>query len=143
NSFAKDSLFAVLCFIAAGNVRQQGWATLLVIGGHLAIVAMLLLMLVTGNDGSVAGTFGAPFGTSLSPTLQLLIWLAAAAYVAVVLALLYHSAAKARFGLKYLWPHQHTAAMALAEVLVIGPEEALTPEQVAGGIDDFLYSLDA
>jgi choline dehydrogenase-like flavoprotein len=143
NSFAKDGLFAVLCFIAAGNVRQQGWATLLVIGGHLAIVAMLLLMLATGNDGSVAGTFGAPFGTGLSPTLQLLIWLAAALGVAVTLAVLYHSAAKARFGLRYLWPHQHTAAMALAEVLVIGPEEALTPEQVAAGIDDFLYSLDA
>ena len=143
NSFAKDGLFAVLCFVAAGNVRQQGWATLLVIGGHLAIAAMLVLMLATGNDGSVSGTFGAPLGTGLSPTLQLLAWLAAALTVAIVLFWLYHSAAKARFGLRYLWPHQHTAAMALAEVLVIGPEEALTPEQVAAGIDDFLSSLDA
>ena len=31
--------------------------------------------------------------------------------------------------------------MAMAEVLVIGPDEALTPEQVAAGIDDYLYSF--
>jgi choline dehydrogenase-like flavoprotein len=31
----------------------------------------------------------------------------------------------------------------MAEVLVIGPEEALTPEQVAAGIDDYLYSFTA
>jgi choline dehydrogenase-like flavoprotein len=33
--------------------------------------------------------------------------------------------------------------MAMAEVLVIGKDEALTPEQVAGGIDDYLYSFTA
>jgi choline dehydrogenase-like flavoprotein len=143
NSFAKDGLFCVLCFIAAGDVRQNGWATLLVIGGHILIVFSLLLMLAFGNHDSVANTFGSPAGTDLSPTLQLLIWAAAASFVAVVLSVLYHSAAKARYGLKYLWPHQHRTAMAMAEVLVIGPEEALTPEEVAAGIDDYLYSFSA
>jgi choline dehydrogenase-like flavoprotein len=138
NSFAKDGLFCALCFLAAGDVRRNGWMALLVAGGHVLIVASLLLMLATGNDGSVAHTFGEPLGTSLSPTLQLLIWVAAASLVAVVLTLLYHSAAKARYGLKYLWPHQHTTAKAMAEVTVIGPDEALTPEQVAAGIDDYL-----
>jgi hypothetical protein len=143
NSFAKDGLFCALCFIAAGDVRQNGWATLLVIGGHVLIVASLLLMLAFGNHGSVAHTFGEPAGTNLNPTLQLLIWAAAASFVAVLLAVLYHSAAKARYSLKYLWPHQHRTAMAMAEVLVIGPEEALTPEEVAAGIDDYLYSFSA
>ncbi len=143
NSFAKDGLFCVLCFIAAGNVRQNGWATLLVVLGHALIVASLLLMLAFGNHGSVAHTFGEPLGTNLSATLQLLIWVAAASLVVVILFWLYHSAAKARFGLKYLWPHQHTTAMAMAEVLVIGHDEALTPEEVAAGIDDYLYSFSA
>lgn len=31
NSFAKDGLFCILCFLAAGDIRQNGWATLLVI----------------------------------------------------------------------------------------------------------------
>ncbi len=143
NSFAKDGLFCVLCFLAAGDVRRNGWMSQLVAAGHVLIVASLLLVLAFGNHDSYANTFGEPFGTSISPTLYLLLWAAAATLVAVVLFWLYHSAAKARYGLKYLWPHQHTAAAAMAEVLVIGPEEALTPEQVAAGIDDFLYSLDA
>jgi choline dehydrogenase-like flavoprotein len=143
NSFAKDGLFAVLCFIAAGDVRQNGWATQLVVLGHVLIVAALFLMLAFGNHDSVANTFGAPLGTSLSPTLQLLIWAAAASAVVVVLAWLYRSSVKGRYGLRYLWPHQHNTAMAMAEVLVIGPDEALTPEQVAKGIDDYLYSFTA
>lgn len=143
NSFAKDGLFAVLCFIAAGDVRRHGWATQLVALGHVLIVVALLMMLAFGNHDSVANTFGAPLGTSLSPTLQLLLWAAAAAAVAVVLSLLYRSAIKGRYGLRYLWPHQHNTAMAMAEVLVIGPEEVLTPEQVAKGIDDYLYSFSA
>jgi choline dehydrogenase-like flavoprotein len=143
NSFAKDGLFCVLCFIAAGNVRQNGWATQLVVLGHVLIVGALLLMLAFGNHDSVDNTFGSPLGTSLSPTLQLLIWAAAATFVAVVLAVLQHSAVKGRYGLKYLWPHQFTTAMALAEVLVMGPDEKLTPEQIASGIDDFLASLTA
>jgi choline dehydrogenase-like flavoprotein len=143
NSFAKDGLFCALCFIGAADVRRNGWATLLVAGGHVLIVVSLLLMLATGHDDSVAGTFGEPVGTDLSPTLQLLIWTAAATFVAVLLFWLYRSAVKARYGLKYLWPHQHSTAMAMAEVLVIGPEEAMTPEQVAAGIDDYLYSFTA
>lgn len=143
NSFAKDGLFCALCFIAAGDLRRNGWAALLVIGGHLLIVAVLLGMLAFGNHGSVAATFGQPAGTHLSPALQLLVWAAAASVVAVVLALAYHSAQRARYGLKYLWPHQHSTAMAMAEVLVIGPDEVLTPEQVGAGIDDYLHSFTA
>ena len=90
-------------------------------------------MLAFGNHDSVDHTFGSPLGTSLSPTLQLLIWAAAATFVAVVLAVLQHSAVKGRYGLKYLWPHQFTTAIALAEVLVMGPDEVLTPEQIASG----------
>ncbi len=143
NSFAKDGLFCVLCFIAAGNVRANGWATQLVVLGHVLIVFALLLMLAFGNHDSVEGTFGSPLGTSLSPTLQLLIWAAAASSVVVILSWLYRSAVKGRYGLRYLWPHQHNTAMAMAEVLVIGPDEVLTPEQVAKGIDDYLYSFTA
>jgi choline dehydrogenase-like flavoprotein len=144
NSFAKDGLFCVLCFLAAGDVRQNGWAAWLVVIGHVLIVLALLGMLAFGNHDSVAGTFGQPFGTDLSPTLQLLIWAAAATFlVAIPLAIVLHQAAKARYSLKYLWPHQHRTAMAMAEVLVIGPDEKLTPEQVAAGIDDYLYSFTA
>ena len=144
NSFAKDGLFFILCFIAAGDVRQNGWAAWLVVIGHVLIVVALLAMLAFGNHDSVSGTFGQPFGTGLSPTLQLLIWAAAATFlVTIPLAIVLHKAAKARYSLSYLWPHQHRTAMAMAEVLVIGPDEKLTPEQVAAGIDDYLNSFSA
>jgi choline dehydrogenase-like flavoprotein len=144
NSFAKDGLFFILCFLAAGDVRQNGWMGWLVVLGHVLIVVALLGMLAFGNVDSLAGTFGTPLGTDLSPTLQLLIWAAAATFlVAIPLAVFLHKAAKARYSLKYLWPHQHRTAMAMAEVLVIGPDEKLTPEQVAAGIDDYLNSFAA
>jgi choline dehydrogenase-like flavoprotein len=144
NSFAKDGLFFILCFIAAGDVRQNGWTAWMVVIGHVLIVVALLGMLAFGNHDSVAGTFGQPLGTDLSPTLQLLIWAAAATFlVAIPLAVSLHQAARGRYALKYLWPHQHATAMAMAEVLVIGPDEKLTPEQVAAGIDDYLNSFTA
>jgi choline dehydrogenase-like flavoprotein len=144
NSFAKDGLFFILCFLAAGDVRRNGWMGWLVVLGHVLIVLALLGMLAFGNHDSVAGTFGQPFGTSLSPTLQLLIWAAAATFlVTIPLAVFLHKAAGARYSLKYLAPHQHRTAMAMAEVLVIGPDEKLTPEQVAAGIDDYLNSFTA
>ncbi len=144
NSTAKDGLMAVLCFIAAGDVRRNGWAALCVIGAHVIIVASLLFMLFFGDTSSVAGSFQAPPGFELpSPTVLLWIWLALAIGVIVLLAALYHSAARARYGLRYLHPHQHRTAMALAEVLVMGDEELMTPEEVAGGIDDYLASFSA
>jgi choline dehydrogenase-like flavoprotein len=143
NSVAKDGMFAVLAFVAAGDVRRNGWAGLLVIAGHVLIVASLLLMLAFGNTSSIDGSFGEPFGLGADPQLVLFIWLALASFVVVLLALLYRSAARSRYQLRYLSPHQHRTAMAMAEVLVIGKDEALTPEQVAGGIDDYLYSFTA
>ena len=145
NSVAKDGMFAVLAFIAAGDIRQNGWAGQLVIAGHVLIVASLLFMLFTGNTDSVAGTFGAPVDIGCPiPT-------AAAVHLArpgrrgssPCSALLYRSAARSRYALRYLLPHQHRTAMAMAEVLVIGEDEALTPEQVAAGIDDYLFSFSA
>ena len=143
NSVAKDGMFAVLAFIAAGDIRQNGWAGQLVIAGHILIVASLLFMLFIGHTDSVEATFGVPFGIDVDPTLLLFIWLALAGGVIAVLWLLYRSAARSRYALRYLMPHQHRTAMAMAEVLVIGEDEALTPEEVAAGIDDYLFSFAA
>ena len=143
NSVAKDGMFAILAFVAAGDVRRNGWAAWLVIAGHAMIVGSLLLMLALGRTDSIDATFGAPFGLEPDPVVFLLAWAAAASLIVVVLTLLCRSAARARYRLRYLSPHQHRTAMAMAEVLVIGPDELLTPEQVAEGIDDYLASFSA
>ena len=144
NSVAKDGTFAILCIVAAADIRRHMWAVSVVIGAHLLIIGSLLLSWATKNAKDVSGSFGAPEGLSLPDAEVILyIWLALA--IAVTAALIYsrHKAVRARFELKYLAPHQHRALMALAEVLVLGREEALSPTAVAANVDDYLYSFPA
>ena len=46
-----------------------------------------------------------------------------------------------RYRLRYLSQAQHRTLMALAEVLVLGEDAALTPEEVAAKSDDYLHSF--
>ena len=145
NSVAKDGMFAVLAFIAAGDIRQNGWAGQLVIAGHVLIVGLAAVHAPHRQRRQRRRRPSArPLGIGLpDPTVLLFIWLVLACGVIAVLWLLYRSAARARYALRYLMPHQHRTAMAMAEVLVIGEDEALTPEEVAAGIDDYLFSFAA
>jgi choline dehydrogenase-like flavoprotein len=143
NSVAKDGLFAVLAFVAAGDIRRNGWGGALVIVGHVLIVASLLFQLAFGNVSSVDHSFGSPGVGMPDAEVLIWIWIGLASFVIVLLTALYRSAIRSRYALRYLAPHQHRTAMAMAEVLVIGPDELLTPEQVAAGIDDYLASFTA
>ena len=144
NSVAKDGTFAVLCLVAAADLRRHMWAVSVVIGAHLLIIGSLLFSVATGNADDVSGSFAAPPGVGLPEAETLLfIWLGLA--LAVTVALLYcrQKAVRARFELKYLAPHQHRTLMALAEVLVLGRDEALSPAAVAANVDDYLDSFPA
>ncbi|MEJ7876169.1 MAG: GMC family oxidoreductase [Solirubrobacterales bacterium] len=144
NSAAKDGTFAVLCLIAAADLRRHSWAVGVVIGAHVLLISSLLVALVVGNTDDVSGSFVAPPGFSL-PEAQVIyfIWLSLAVAVTSALAWCLHSAARARYGLRYLSPLQHRTLMALAEVIVTGPKEALSPEEVAKNVDDYLHSFPA
>jgi choline dehydrogenase-like flavoprotein len=143
NSVAKDGMFAALCFVAAGDVRRNGWAGLLVIAGHVLIVGSLLYAFAFGNTDSVDHSFGEPGIPMPDATVLLVIWAVLASFVVALLTFLYHSAARSHYRLRYLAPHQHRTAMAMAEVLVSGDDEVLSPEEVAAGIDDYLHSFTA
>ena len=144
NSVAKDGTFAILCIVAAADIRRHMWAVSVVIGAHLLIIGSLLLSWATENAADVSGSFDSPDELVLPDAeVILFIWLALA--IAVTGALMYcrHKAVRARFELKYLAPHQHRALMALAEVLVLGRDEALSPVAVAANVDDYLHSFPA
>ena len=145
NSLAKDGVFAILCAIAAADVRRHGWAVLVVVAGHVLIVTGLLATFAFGQISSVAGSFEGPPGIDVPPAETLFwIWVVLATAVAVLLFALQRSAVKSRYGLRYLEPHQHATLMALAEVIVLGgDEEVLTPQQVAANVDEYLHSLRA
>ena len=146
NSLAKDGTFAVLCLVAAADIRRHTWAVWVVIGAHGLLIFGLLISLWLGNTESVEGSFAAPFGLSL-PSAEVIFWLWLGLATAVTAALLWcaHSAARARYRLLYLAPHQHRTLVALAEVLVLGGDEAeaLTAEEVARNVDEYLASFPA
>ncbi len=63
NSAAKDGTFAVLCIVAAADIRRHMWAVSVVIGAHLLLIGSLLLSLAVGNTDDVSGSFPeVPFG---------------------------------------------------------------------------------
>jgi choline dehydrogenase-like flavoprotein len=144
NSLAKDGTFAVLCIVAAADIRRHMWAVQVVIGAHVLIVTGLLISLWLGNTESISGSFAAPPGLELPGAMTVFwIWLTLAVAVTAALAWCQRSAARARYELRYLAPHQHRTLMALAEVLVLGDEESLTAEDVAESVDEYLWSFPA
>ncbi len=144
NSVAKDGTFAVLCIVAAADVRRHMWAVSVVIGAHLLIIGSLVFSFATNNANDVSGSFTPLDGFDLPEAKTILfIWFFLAVAVTAALAWSRRSAVKARFDLKYLAPHQHRTLMALAEVLVLGRNEALSPVAVAANVDDYLYSFPA
>ena len=144
NSVAKDGLFCALCIAGAADVRRLSWTVVVVIAGHALLVVSLVTMLLFGDVDSVSGSFGAPPGFEVPAARTLLwIWLGLATATTLGLALLYRSASRARYELRYLSPLQYRTVVALAEVLVPGEDAALSPEEVGRGVDDYLFSFTA
>jgi hypothetical protein len=132
NSTAKDTLFAILCLVAANDLRRFGWAAVVVIIGHVLLITGLVVMLIWDETLSAGDSFVAPPGFALPPAhVLLLVWLGLAVAVTGLLIVLYRSAVASRHPLQYLRQHQHRTLTALAEVLVLGDAEVLSAEQIA------------
>jgi choline dehydrogenase-like flavoprotein len=144
NSLAKDGTFAVLCVVAAADLRRHMWAVQVVIGAHVLIISGLLISLWLGNTETIQGSFAAPFGLEPPDAMTVFwIWLVLAVGVTAALAWAQRSAARARYTLHYLAPHQHRTLVALADVLVMGDDERITAEDVAANVDEYLWSFPA
>jgi choline dehydrogenase-like flavoprotein len=140
NSVAKDGFFAAMCVIAVADLRRFSWAVVLVIAGHVVLLACLLAFVIFGNTWSVEGTFaGGPVGGE-----ELLwLWVFAAFALLMVVGALYESAARARYGLRYLSHPEWVTVMALAEVLIPPEKAAIAPETIAHNVDHYLASFTA
>lgn len=139
NSFAKDVLFVALSAVAAADIRRFGWLALVVAAGYVALVIGQVATLLIGG----AQPQDVPVVGEVSATVALLAWMAADIVLAALFALWWAAAARAGLGLRYLHPVAFAALVALADVLVEGREEALTPAQVAHNVDGYLASLRA
>ncbi|MEA2348650.1 MAG: hypothetical protein QOG62_2437 [Thermoleophilaceae bacterium] len=144
NSAAKDSLFFILCIVAANDVRRFGWAVWVIIIGHTLLVGALLAALISGKGWSIAATLPPIFGLPMmSAHTYLLVWLGAATAITVIVAFCGHRALRSRYPLRYLSQLQHRTLASLAEVLVMDKADVVTPDEIANRVDDYLYGVDA
>jgi choline dehydrogenase-like flavoprotein len=139
NSFAKDALFVALSAIAAADVRRFGGLMLVIVAAYLALVVGQAATLIWGG----AAAQDLPLIGELSATVALLGWMAIDLALAAWFAWLWIAAVRARHGLRYLDPVAFTGLTALAEVLIEGRREVLTPEQVARNVDGYLADLES
>jgi glycine/D-amino acid oxidase-like deaminating enzyme len=139
NSFAKDTLFAALSAIGAADIRRFGGMALAI---ALAYVALVVGQIVTLAVGGAPGQDVLGI-VHVSGTVALLVWMAADVLLAVLFTWWWIAAVRSRHNLRYLHPIAYLALVALAEVLVEGRREAVTPAQVAHNVDTYLADLKA
>ncbi len=137
NSFAKDALFVVLSAVGAADVRRRGWMALLVALGYVALVVGQIATLWHGG----APAQDVPIVGEVSATVALLAWMGVDIVLAVAFVALWLAAVRARLGLRYLNPIGFHALAALAEVLIEGRREVVSPEQIAHNVDGYLAAL--
>jgi choline dehydrogenase-like flavoprotein len=139
NSFAKDLLFVVLSAVAAADVRRFGGLALVVAAGYLGLVVGQGATLLWGG----AAPQDVPLIGEVSATVALLAWMAADILLAVAFAWLWIASVRARYRLRYLHPLAFLSLAALADVLIEGRPEVLTPRRVARNVDGYLADLDS
>ncbi|HEY2637461.1 MAG TPA: hypothetical protein VGI54_08755, partial [Solirubrobacteraceae bacterium] len=140
NSVCKDALLALLCVLLWNDVRRFSWAATALAGAHLVLAVTLAAMAAFGGPIADGHTWLAP---GLGPESLLWVWGGADVLVATAFLVLGHRAARARYGLEYLWPLPFRTLMALAEILVLGGERDIAPAEVAGRVDRYLAAFTA
>lgn len=139
NSVTKDGVFVVLSVFAAAHPRRFGWLTLVLVAAYaLLIVSHTTMLIVGGHEPQRA-----PFGDEMDATTFLWSWLIADIAILALFLGVYLWAARARYGLRYLWPSSYRTLAALADVLVTGPDERIPPEEIALHVDRYLARLQA
>ncbi len=146
NSPVMFFILALMCFIAASDVKRFHVIIKVVITALVISVAAIGLMLLIGyTEGAV--TIINPFNSSPLFTFSmnnfLLGSLIAEAVILVLLTWFYITAERAMYGLNYLTPMEFRSLTALADALIYGKDEKVQPEEIARNVDKYLNSFKA
>ena len=133
NSVVKIGVLALLAFFASGDVRKYRLLILVVIAGHWISELATAAVLIWGNTAPV--TAG---GTEYPMTAILIGSMILDGVILILLIWFARSAEASRFTLQYLSPRQFRTLTALAEVVIAGDREVLSPEKVARNVDNYL-----
>jgi len=129
-----------LCWYVAAGIRERlPLLAALTLALFAAAIAGLALNLPHARLGERIELLGA------EPTARTLLWVAIAAafVIALALALLRRLAFRRRLRPQFLGPTEQRALMALADVIVQGPEEAVPPAEIAANVDRYFAGIRA
>jgi choline dehydrogenase-like flavoprotein len=137
NSVVMCAAFAMLAAHAALPVRRNmPLVTPVAIGLVLAVAVQLLYLIPAGGSRPI-------FDGEVKLRLVLAMGAGVALLLAVVLLLAYQQAWRRRFRLSFLWPGSYRALAAMADVLIAGAAETITPREVANNVEAYLKKVTA
>ncbi|MBX7151835.1 GMC family oxidoreductase [bacterium] len=139
NSVVKIGTLWLLAWIASVNVREHRTLIVIVVWGHVISIAAMGFVLAFGKTD-----YDVNVGTITMPIANML-WGAIVMDGVILIALIYFffAAEKARFQLVYFSPTEFRTLVALAEVVIQGTNEILSPEDVARNVDRYLGAFKA
>jgi choline dehydrogenase-like flavoprotein len=138
NSTIKMGLFALLCFLAAGNTRKARSIIVSIIVVMLLGVVFGMLLFFFAHNNYLIDMGGQKF----LPIRQMILFSTIFdAVLNVILIIFYRSAEKARYNLGFLSPMQFRSLSSLAEVVIEGEKELLTPDEIAYNVDRYMSSF--
>jgi choline dehydrogenase-like flavoprotein len=139
NSFAKDVLFVLLSALGAADVRRFGALALAIAAGYVALIVGQGVALIWGG----APPLEVPLAGEIDASAALLAWMGIDLALAALFVWLWGRAARAGHQLRYLHPLAFYTLEAVAEVLIVGGREVVTPREVAHNVDNYLADLDS
>lgn len=134
-------LFAqiLMCWYAINDLRRYSLLlALLVWCSMFAFIAGILMLLIYAPASSVT-----VFGLVISKKIALLVSTAFNFIVVILCSVFRHNAEKASYRLEYFSPSQFKTLCAMAEVIIEGDEEVISPEDTARNIDTYFKTFRA
>jgi choline dehydrogenase-like flavoprotein len=137
NSVVMCAALAMLAAYAALPVRRNmPLVTPVVIGLFLSVAVQLLYLIPADGSRPI-------FDGDVDMDLVLGIGAAVALLLGVVLLLAYHRAWRRRYTLSFLWPGSYRALQSMADVLITGGPETITPRDVADNVEAYVREITA
>lgn len=138
NSTIKMALFAVVCFIAAADVRRfRAMIEILMFVMMFGVLSGIILAIFMNNNYIIHMSNGSEL------TMRTMILLSSLFdfLLGIILIRFTAIADKARYELQYLSPMQFRSLQALAQVVIEGDQELVTAKEVAHNVDRYLASF--
>ena len=137
NSVVMCAALGMLAAYAAARLRKNmPLVTPIVIGLFLSVVVQLVYLIPAEGSRPI-------FDGDVDMELVLLGGAVVDAILAVALLLAYRAAWRARYGLSFLWPGSYRALQSMADVLISGEPETITPRRVADNVEAYLAGMAA